>query len=48
MRSKLWDASAKQARTVLPSMNQMLKDQIGLEGEPESEAAMRQRYLKDL
>ena len=48
MRSKLWDASAKQARSVLPSMNQMLKDQIGLEGEPESEAAMRKRYEKDL
>jgi PPOX class probable FMN-dependent enzyme len=48
MRSKLWDASAKQARSVLPSMNQMLKDQIGLEGEPESEAAMRERYRRDL
>jgi len=48
MRSKLWDASAKQARAVLPSMNQMLKDQIGLEGEPESDAAMRERYRQDL
>lgn len=48
MRSKLWDASAKQARSVLPSMNQMLKDQIGLEGKPESDAAMRERYRKDL
>jgi hypothetical protein len=48
MRSKLWDASAKQARTVLPSMNQMLKDQIGLDGEPESDAAMRERYRQDL
>jgi uncharacterized protein len=48
MRSKLWDASAQQARTVLPSMNQMLKDQIGLEGEPESDAAMRERYRRDL
>ena len=48
MRSKLWDASAKQARTVLPSMNQMLKDQIGLEGEPESDAAMRERFRQDL
>jgi PPOX class probable FMN-dependent enzyme len=48
MRSQLWDASAQQARTVLPSMNQMLKDQIGLEGEPESDAAMRERYRQDL
>jgi PPOX class probable FMN-dependent enzyme len=48
MRSKLWDPSAKQERTVLPSMNQILRDQIGLEGEPESDAAMRERFAKDL
>jgi uncharacterized protein len=48
MRSKLWDAGAKQERSVLPSMGQMLKDQIGLEGEPESNQAMRARYEKDL
>lgn len=33
---------------MLPSMNRMLKDQIGLDGEPESDAVMRERYLKDL
>jgi len=48
MRSKLWDAGAKQERSVLPTMGQMLKDQIGLEGEPESNEAMRARYEKDL
>lgn len=48
MRSKLWDPAAKQERSVLPSMGQMLKDQIGLEGEPESDATMRARYVKDL
>ena len=48
MRSKLWDAGAKQERSVLPTMGQMLKDQIGLEGEPESNEAMRARYGKDL
>ena len=48
MRSKLWDAGAKQERSVLPSMGQMLKDQIGLAGEPEGDAAMRARYVKDL
>ena len=48
MRSKLWDAGAKQERSVLPSMGQMLKDQIGLTGEPESDAAMRARYVQDL
>lgn len=48
MRSKLWDPAAKQERSVLPSMGQMLRDQIGLEGEPESDATMRARYLQDL
>ena len=48
MRSKLWDAQTKQDRSVLPSMGQMLKDQIGLPGEPESDATMRARYVKDL
>lgn len=48
MRSKLWDAGTKQVRSVLPSMGQMLKDQIGSAGEAESDAAMRERYQKDL
>jgi PPOX class probable FMN-dependent enzyme len=48
MRSKLWDPAAKQERSVLPSMGQMLKDQIGSPGEPESDVAMRARYEKDL
>ncbi|MEO8718152.1 MAG: pyridoxamine 5'-phosphate oxidase family protein [Burkholderiales bacterium] len=48
LRAKLWNPAAKQERSVLPTMNQMLKDQIGQEGEPESEAAMRARYQADL
>lgn len=48
MRSKLWDPRAQQERSVLPSMGQMLKEQIGLHGEAESDAAMRARYVKDL
>ncbi len=48
MRSKLWDAGARLDRGVLPSMGQMLKDQIGSPGEPESNEAMRARYQKDL
>jgi hypothetical protein len=48
MRSRLWDPAAKRERGVLPSMNQMIKDQIGQEGEPESDAAMRARYQSDL
>jgi uncharacterized protein len=48
MRSKLWHSDAQQDRSVLPSMGQMLKDQIGLAGEPESNDAMRARYQADL
>ncbi len=48
MRSKLWDTGSKLERNVLPSMGQMLKDQIGAQGEPESNQAMRARYEKDL
>jgi len=35
-------------RSALPSMGQMLKDQIGAQGEPESNEAMRTRYEKYL
>ena len=48
MRAKLWDPAARNERGVLPTMNQMIRDQIGQEGEPESEAAMRARYQVDL
>jgi uncharacterized protein len=48
MRSKLWNSDAQQDRSVLPSMGQMLKDQIGLAGEPEGNDAMRARYQADL
>jgi PPOX class probable FMN-dependent enzyme len=48
MRSNLWDPGARQERGVLPSMGQMLKDQIGSPGEAESDAAMRERYQSDL
>lgn len=48
MRAKLWDPAARNERVVMPSMNQMLKDQIGLAGEPESEEAMRARFREDL
>jgi uncharacterized protein len=48
MRAKLWDPAARNERGVLPSMNQMIKDQIGQTGEPESEEAMRERFREDL
>jgi PPOX class probable FMN-dependent enzyme len=44
MRSRLWDQEARVERTALPTMGEMLKDQIGLDGEPESQQAMLERY----
>ena len=48
MRSKLWDAESKMERSDLPTMGEMMKDQLGASGEPESREAMVQRYQKDL
>jgi PPOX class probable FMN-dependent enzyme len=48
MRSKLWDASVKVERSVLPSMGQMLADQIGEPALAESQAQMVERYKADL
>lgn len=44
MRSRLWSADAQVDRAVLPTMGQMIHDQMGLDTEPESQAAMLQRY----
>lgn len=44
MRSRLWDPAAHLPRSALPSMGEMLKDQIGLEGPPETQADMERRY----
>lgn len=52
MRSGLWDASRHASRKQLPSMGQMLRDQIsayrGEEIEAESQAQMLQRYRQSL
>lgn len=48
MRSKLWSDEARVERSVLPSMNQMLKDQIGASGPLESPEDMRRRYEAEL
>jgi uncharacterized protein len=48
MRSRLWQADAQVDRSVLPSMNQMIHDQMGLATEPETHAAMMQRYRAQL
>ncbi len=48
MRSKLWDRAAASNTRVLPTMNQMIHDQIGDSTPPESQEAMVQRYEKEL
>jgi PPOX class probable FMN-dependent enzyme len=45
MRSKVWDSQAQVDRAVLPSMGEMLKSQLNLEGPAESRDEMRKRYL---
>lgn len=48
MRSRLWDASRHVDRAVLPSMGQMLSDQIGDDAPVETQAQMLARYAADL
>jgi hypothetical protein len=48
MRSRLWSDDVRVDRSVLPSMGQMLKDQIGLTEEPETQEVMRERYSDQL
>lgn len=48
MRSRLWDPASRVDRSVLPTMGQMLKDQIGFAEEAESQQSMVARYSADL
>mgnify|MGYP001239270369 CR=1 FL=1 len=48
MRSALWDPARHVDRAVLPSMGQMLKDQIGGDQPLESQAQMLARYAAEL
>ncbi len=48
MRSQLWSAAAQIDRGTFPSMGQMLGDQMGEEGTPETQEAMVERYRSDL
>ena len=48
MRSKLWTDEARVERSALPSMGQMLKDQIGLQDTAESQTEMEARYTDQL
>lgn len=48
MRSKLWSDAARVERSVLPTIGQMIADQMGAEAPAESQQQMLARYAKDL
>jgi PPOX class probable FMN-dependent enzyme len=48
MRSALWDASRHAQRSVMPSMGEMMKDQIGGDIPAETQEQMLLRYAQDL
>jgi PPOX class probable FMN-dependent enzyme len=48
MRSKLWDSSTQIDRTRLPTMGEMIGEQTGMLGPPETQAEMLERYKSDL
>jgi PPOX class probable FMN-dependent enzyme len=48
MRADLWQPEAKVERSVLPTMNEMLRDQIGQTEPAEPQAEMRARHLSEL
>ncbi len=48
IRSQLWSDAARLPRERLPTMNQMIHEQIGLQEPPETQAQMLERYQRDL
>jgi uncharacterized protein len=48
MRSRLWDPEARVPRDTLPTIGEMLRDQIGSTDEPETQDAMVARYREVL
>ena len=48
MRSLLWSPASVVDRAALPTMGEMLSDQTGMPGAPETPAEMRARYAADL
>ncbi|WP_193179362.1 pyridoxamine 5'-phosphate oxidase family protein [Nisaea sediminum] len=48
MRSRLWDPATVNDRSVLPSLGQMIKDQIGIDMPVETQAEMVARYKETL
>jgi len=48
MRSRLWDPSCATDRGLLPTIGEMIRDQVGGDWPVESDAQMRARYQADL
>lgn len=48
MRSQLWSEASRIPRDRLPTMNQMIHEQLGLAEPPETQMQMLERYRKDL
>ena len=48
MRSRLWDTASKVDRSTLPSMGEMLRDQIGPQVQAETQEQMVARYKAEL
>lgn len=48
LRADLWNEEAKVDRSLLPSLGEMLKDQLQLSNPPESQQAMETRYKNKL
>jgi len=48
MRARVWHGDSRVDRSALPTMGEMIKDQIGSEEPAESQAAMLARYAGDL
>lgn len=48
LRARLWDPASRVERSVLPSMNEMIRDQTGGDGSVEPQHEMIERYRKVL
>jgi len=48
MRSRLWAPETQVARSELPTMGRMIRDQSGMEDVPETQEQMIARYTRDL
>ena len=48
MRARLWKPESQVSRNVMPSVNQMVHQQIGLPAPTETQEAMVERYEKQI